>query len=566
MYFLGLTSGNHDSSAALVKDGELIAAAQEERFDRRKHSAAFPKQAVRFCLENAGISLAELTGVGFYWRPWASLYAKAFWLLKYFPYSLGLFKEGMNPHNFLKMQLIDEELKRSFGCSRTIPVRFYDHHLTHAASAFFLSPFERAAILTMDGSGEYLACGFYLGQGKSIKKCGGLPFPNSLGYLYSAVTEYLGFEKNEGEGTVMGLAAYGKPAYAEAFRKIVRLNPNSHHHPYDIDWRFFSFALGESRWYSSRLCQLLGPPREKNEEITKRHQDIAASLQLMLEEAVLALAFWLHRHTGQESLCLAGGLALNCAVNGRLLLEGPFKNIFIQPAANDAGCSLGAALLPAFAGLPESRRAPLSDVYFGPAYSDEKCLRAIKIARLKYQYCSQPSVEAARLLALGKVIGWFQGRMEFGPRALGNRSIIADPSKPEMKNIVNAKVKFREPFRPFAPAILLEDRERFLRDSTPSPYMLLAFKVKPEMANLIPATVHLDGTARVQTVSHQQNPLFYDLIVEFRKLTGLGAVLNTSFNLKGEPIVCSPEDAISTFQRSQMDCLFIGRYLVKRIQ
>jgi len=563
MYYLGLTSGNHDSAAALVQGGRVVAAAQEERFDRQKHSAAFPEQAVRYCLEQAGITMADVSGVGFYWRPVLSLQAKAWWLVRYFPRSLGLLQNGLNPRNFVKALTIEKELGARFR-QRVAPVRHHDHHLTHAASAFLPSPFERAAILTMDGSGESLATGFHVGEGAKIRRCGGVPFPHSLGHLYSAVTEYLGFAKNDAEGTVMSLAAYGAPCFRGAFAKILRITPGSHPRAYQVDWRYFSFALGDRQWYSAELQRLLGPPRPPGAAITRRHMDIAASLQLVLEEAVLSLAAGLCRHTGQEALCLAGGLALNCVANGRLLREGGIGNIFIQPAANDAGCSVGAALLSAFADAPGTRREPLSDAYLGPGYTDDDCLRAINAERLHCRRHPRPARAAARLLAQGCVIGWFQGRMEFGPRALGNRSILADPRRPEMGCRVNQRVKFRETFRPFSPSVLCEEGDALFEQYVPSPYMLFAFRTKPGVAARMPAVVHVDGTARAQTVRRSENSLFYDLIAEFRERTGLGAVLNTSFNLKGEPLVCTPRDAINTFRRSQMDHLFLGPYCISK--
>jgi carbamoyltransferase len=442
-------------------------------------------------------------------------------------------------------------------------VLFIRHHLSHAASAFLASPFEEAAIFTADGVGEWATMSLGVGKGKEIRIFKEIHFPHSLGLLYTAVTTYLGFEALRGEGKVMGLAAYGEPCYVNKFKEMVTVKPDS---SFMIDQRFFGFNKG-SRMYSHRLIRTLGKDRKLQDKIEQRHCDIAASLQKFTEDTLITIARNLYNDTKIDKLCLAGGLFLNCVVNSKILENTPFKEIFIQPAAGDSGGALGVASYIYHSILKNERNYMMSDAYLGPDFSTNQMKRALSNNGVNFKEFNDEDLfkYIAEKISQNKIVGWFQGRMEFGPRALGNRSILANPCNPRMKDLLNEKVKKRESFRPYAPAVLEEEVSEFFKAKQFSPFMLLAANVKEDKKAVIPAVTHIDGTARVQTVSKNINPKLWQLIKEFENITGVPVIINTSFNLRGEPIVCTPEDAIDVFRRSQMDCLVLGNYVAERI-
>lgn len=440
---------------------------------------------------------------------------------------------------------------------------FIKHHLAHAASSFLVSPFEEAAILTADGVGEWATTSRGFGKGNRIHIQKEIHFPDSLGLLYTAITTYLGFQALEGEGIVMGLAAYGEPVYIDKLKEIVTVRPDG---SFRLDQRFFGFFNEGSRMYTPRFVKTFGSPRSPGEKIEKRHQDMAASLQKLTEEIVIQMARDLQTETKMEKLCLAGGLFLNCVANHKLLEETPFKEVFVQPAAGDCGGALGAAAYVYYDFLGNERNYVMTDAALGPEFSEEQIKRILRREGLDFQRMEYPVLAPyiAGKIARGEIIGWFQGKMEFGPRALGNRSILADPRNPGMKDLLNSKVKHRESFRPYAPLVLEEKAVEYFELKNLSPFMLLAPKVKADKRSLIPSATHVDGTARVQTVNKDTHPKLWRLIKEFEAITGIPSILNTSFNLKGEPIVCSPEDAIAGFLKSDMDCLVMENIVVER--
>lgn len=555
MYILGLNSYGHDSSVCLLKDGVPVFAACEERFNRQKHYRGFPELALRHCLREADISFEEIEYIGNFTNP-ACLFPYG----KHFTTMLGLSQLYLLPQKILefgKSKVRPRSIELKVGNKR---IYFIDHHLTHAASSFFVSGFEEAAILSVDSAGETVSTLMAKGSNNNIEVIKEIDLPHSLGILYTAVTEYLGFRPMSDEGKVMGLAPYGEPSYYDAFKKIIDFRPDG---DYRLDMSYFSTSLDpEATKYSERFVAVFGPPRELESEITKGHEDIASSLQLVLEEGFLHLANYLHQVTGLKNLCLAGGVALNSVANARLLKETPFEEIFVQPAASDAGCALGAAYYIYHALLKKPRKFVMKNDFLGPAYQDEKIRRTLKRSGLAYEQREDIFKIGARLLSEGKIIGWFCGRMEFGPRALGARSILADPRGKEMKDKLNFKVKHREGFRPFAPSVLEERVEDWFELDYPSPFMLLVYDVLPRVREKVPAITHVDGTGRVQTVNKETNPKYYHLIKEFENLTGIPLILNTSFNVRGEPIVCSPQDAVNCFKKTGMDYLIIEDYLV----
>jgi carbamoyltransferase len=437
------------------------------------------------------------------------------------------------------------------------------HHLAHAASSFFLSPYHEAAVLVVDGLGELTSTSIGHGEGGKIRLLNEQFFPHSLGLLYSLVTDYLGFEANSDEYKVMGLASYGKPAFYESFSNFVQLTADG---MFRLNLEYFNPGFRGPNYLGEKFYKTFGPVRQRGEAVTERHADIAASLQKCLEEAVFHIANHLHNLTGQKQLCLAGGVALNCSMNGKLIERTPFKQVFIQPAANDPGTAIGAAYYVYHQTLGHRRDFQMTHAYLGPEYSNEEIKKALDLAKQMYAFFEEPELlkYAAKLLAEGKIVGWFQGRMEWGPRALGNRSILADPTRSDMKDIINYYVKHREEFRPFAPAVVEERAKEFFEVSEPSPFMLFACRVKEEAKNKIPAVTHIDGTARVQTISRDVNARFYNLIVEFERLRGVPVLLNTSFNIMGEPIVCTPRDAVRCFAACGMDALVIGNFLLEK--
>lgn len=567
MYILGLTTLG-DSAATLIRDGEIVAAVEEERFSRVKHHSGFPYHAIQYCLDEAGIKMAEVAHVALYWKPWV-LRHKALQALKSAVISRDMFKARVDRgvkqvgESYLGMFRHPARLRRHFGPSK-FRFHFLEHHLCHAASAFYVSPFERAAILTMDGTGEDTTTMFSQGEGGNIRPLKRIKLPHSLGQFYSAVTNFLGFDMFGGdEWKVMGLAAYGKPEYYDFFAgRVLTRNGN---YDFNLNIRVLDHHLAKHYQFSDEIIKSLGPPRQPDEDLTERHQDIAASAQKVLEDTVLYLLKGLHEQTGEENLCLAGGCAFNSVMNGRIMAESPFQRFFVQPAAGDAGCSLGAALLVQHKLLKQPRGFRMEHAYYGPSFSSAACAEALRQAGLRFE--TWPDAEllprVARLLADGAIIGWFQGRMEFGPRALGNRSFIADPRRDDMRDLLNKKVKLREWFRPLAPSMLEEVSGQIFGKPHNDPFMITVLSVVEEQRERIPAVVHVDGTARPQTVSQKTNPRYWQLIREFEKLTGVPILLNTSFNIQ-EPIVCRPEDAIKTFQSASFDALVLEDHLVLR--
>ncbi|MFB0515886.1 MAG: SxtJ family membrane protein [Candidatus Neomarinimicrobiota bacterium] len=576
---LGISAFYHDSAACLIQDGKITAAAQEERFSRIKHDYTFPRHAIAYCLEEGGIDAGDLTYVAFYDKPWIKFERLLETYLTYAPVGIHSFLKAMPL--WLKQKLwMSDLIGRELGYDGEII--FPEHHQSHAASTFLASPFERSAIITADGVGEWTTTSWGTGSGNRVDLRYELRFPHSLGLLYSAFTYYTGFKVNSDEYKVMGLAPYGEPSYAQQILdELLDLREDG---SFRINMEYFNFAKGLTMT-SRRFHRLFGgPPREAGEPLTVKDMDLARSVQVVTEEIMLRMARHVKRQTGESHLCLAGGVALNSVANGKILREGIYDKVWIQPAAGDAGGALGAALVVwnhvldqprQIDGIEDQQRGS----YLGPSYSVaeiEKWLQEERIPHERHDARTIPQM-AADLIAQGKVVGWFSGRMEFGPRALGNRSILGAPRNPQMQSIINQKIKFRESFRPFAPSCLLEDTEDYFDLKEPSPYMLLVTSVKEsrrrpltdderdltglDLLNVhrsdIPAVTHVDYSARVQTVHHQDNPRFYALIQAFKAITGYGIVINTSFNVRGEPIVCTPQEAYQCFMRTEMDALFL---------
>jgi len=555
---LGLSCHYHDSAACLMQDGRITASAQEERFVRRKNASDLPLQAINYCLQAGNITALDLDAAVFYEKPFLKLARVFTGHLRSFPRSFGGFRRSM-PHWLQDRLSVPITLREELGFSGQ--TYFIKHHLSHAASAFFPSPFEEAAILTADAVGEWTTASRGTGRGSRIRIDDEMRFPDSLGLFYTAVTTYLGFEAHEGEGTVMGLAAYGRPSFLDRLRRIVPMRPDG---SFTLDKSYFDF-YGDRRLYTPRFVAEFGPERLPGSPLEDRHRDMAASLQALTEEVVLAMARDLHERSRMENLCLAGGVFLNCVANQRLLDESGFKAVFIQPAAGDAGGALGAAAFVSHSlwGKPRPGRM---DPYLGPDFKPGEIRRALALAGLQGRQLPEDELcrTTARLISEAKVVGWLQGRMEIGPRALGNRTILGDPRNPKIKDLINEKVKHREEFRPFAPAVLAEAAGEYFHMNAPSPFMLLAPRVREEKKSVVPAVTHADGTARVQTVVEEHNPRFYRLIRAFRDLTGVPIVINTSFNRRGEPLVCSPDEAIAVFQSTQMDALVLGDTVVQK--
>jgi carbamoyltransferase len=560
MYVLGLTTMG-EAAAALLWNGELVHAAEEERFSRKKHHVGFPFESIASCLASAGIGLADVDHIAHYWRPWM-LGHRIGHTLPILLRSPQLFharaRRGAQQigGHYRRMFQLRSILTEAFG-KNAGAIHYVEHHLGHAASAYYASPFERAAILTLDGAGESTTTMLSLGEGNRIRVLERIKLPHSLGQFYSAATNFLGFDMFAGdEYKVMGMAAYGEPRFYPFLReRVLRTNGGP---DFKLDITYLDHHLAKHRVYSEKIQEIFGPPRRPDEEIEERHYDVAASVQRVLEETALHLAHELHRITGEKRLCLAGGVALNSVMNGRIVREGPFEEVFIQPAANDAGGALGSALYVQHHRFNEPRRYRMTNAYLGPSFSPERCRTAVRSAGLPFESLDRGEIpgRAADALASGRILAWFQGRMEWGPRALGHRSFLADPRNPRTKDILNDRIKQREPFRPFAPSMLEEAVPRYFGASLTSPYMLLVASVLPTRRSEIPAVLHVDGTARPQTVSRSEEPLYWDLIREFEKRTGVPVVLNTSFNIQ-EPIVCTPEEAVSTFLRSDVDSLVL---------
>jgi len=553
MNILGISCFYHDSAACLIKDGVVAAAASEERFNRRKNSPVFPINAVNFCLQEGGIGLYDVDYIGFYEKPFLKFHRVILSHLRSYPFSFKNFLDTV-PSWLQERLIMPLVFKREMGYEGKS--LFIKHHLSHAASSFLVSPFEEAAILTADGVGEWATMSCGAGRRNKIEISKEMRFPDSLGLVYTAVTTYLGFEALEGEGKVMGLAGYGKPVYLDKFYDMVAVKSDG---SYRVNPQYFGFNKG-SRMYTKKFVRAFGRERKPETELTERHYDIAASLQRLTEDMLINIANRLYEETKIDKLCMAGGLALNCVANGRILQESPFRDIFIQPAAGDSGGALGAASFIHHCLLGNARKYVFKDAYLGPGFSGQEMKRALLNNGIAFEELDDLQLfkYVAGLIAENKIIGWFQGRMEFGPRALGNRSILANPCNPGMKELLNARVKNREAFRPYAPVVLEGRAEEFFTGKQFSEFMLLAVKVRDEKKTVIPAVTHVDATARVQVAREETNPRLCSLIREFEKLTGVPVLINTSFNLRGEPIVCSPQDAINSFRKSNMDCLVLG--------
>lgn len=558
VYILGITCFIHDSSAALIKDNSVVAACEEERFIREKHTHKFPHNAINFCLDKAGISINQVDAIAFYMKPSLGIKKRIPYIIDNFPKSI--FFGGKHQRVWWNMVFLRAYLFRYFGF-RLYKIFFMEHVLTHAASAYYPSPFSEAAILSIEGCGEWSTT--FLGKATDLKieRIKEISYPNSLGFVYGAVTQYLGFRAWNGEGKVMGLAPYGKPVYAKQFEKMIKLEPDG---SFSLDLSYFTFQIGKLTWFSERFVDEFGPARKPQSEFNDVHKNLAASLQQRIEQVALHIVEYLYEKTKLPNLCLAGGVALNSSMNGKLLEKSSFKNIFVQPAANDAGCSIGGPLYLAFNNYNMKSKKAWNNCYFGPEFNNETIYDSLKSAGLEPRKSDDVAIETAAYLAKGKLIGWFQGAMEYGPRALGHRSILTDPRNSEMKDILNSKVKFREAFRPFAPSVLEEFAKDYFQLKQISPYMLFISPVKDDKQKLVPAIVHTDGTARPQTINKNQDQLYWKLINEFYKLTGIPVLLNTSFNIRGEPIVNHPKEAIHCFIKTGLDILVIGPYIVEK--
>lgn len=591
MYILGISCYYHDAAAALLHDGVLVAAAEEERFSRVKHDYGYPKNAIQFCLDQAGLEGKDLDYVVFFEKPFRKFDRILMTTLQTYPQSWKVFRESMISWMTEKLW-VGTTLQTGLGISKD-KVLFCEHHLSHAASAYLCSPFDEAAILTVDGVGEWITTTCGVGRGNDIRITKQIEFPHSIGLLYSAFTAFLGFEVNEGEYKVMGMAPYGVPRYVDKVWKLVQQNADG---SFSLDMDYFCFHHSTDQTYSQKFVTLFGEPRQTKlqfftkgtgfpkyfgtppgnyEELCQLNQhyaDIAASIQKVTEELLLGMAKNLQRETGLKRLCIAGGVGLNSVANTRILNETAFEELFVQPAAGDGGGALGAALWASNTLFGKPRNFTMQHAYWGRSNSDTEIgdfLRQNQIPFRQFENEDELLDRVVERLMSGKVIGWSQGRFEWGPRALGSRSIIADARNPEMKDIVNAKIKFREPYRPFAPSVLAESAEKYFdlshaQSHHPARYMLYVVPVKESQRSTLPAITHVDGTGRLQTVFRDHSPRYYRLIERFGQATGVPVILNTSFNLRGEPIVNTPANAFSTFSKSEMDNLVLENFLVEK--
>jgi len=613
MIILGINAYHGDAAAAIVRDGRLIAAAEEERFNRVKHCAGFPEESIRYCLRAAGIGIDEVDHIGISRDPSAHLHKKVLYAATKAAKQLkgegargkrgdvlaldvddpvsgelagqqsngnghGILNQIRNRlSNAARVRDLPAELSKALEVSRSeLRATFHsiEHHRAHLASSFFVSPFERAALLSIDGFGDFISTMWAKGEGNSIEVLGQVEYPHSTGIVYTATTQFLGFPHYGDEGKVMGLAPYGQPRFIEEFRDIIRtgdhgqfrLNLDYFRHTsegVDMTWDRGSPVIG--RIFSNEYERSFGPPRAKGAALTDREEDIAASLQLRLEEVAFHVLNHLHEETGLSDLGLSGGVAYNSVMNGKILQQTPFRRVFVQPAAGDSGTAIGVCYQIWNSVLGQPRNEVMEGAYTGPEFSDEEIKRELQISNLRFQILEHNELtqQAARDIAAGAVVGWFQGRMEFGPRALGNRSIVVDPRRADMKDILNERIKKREPFRPFAPSILAEHVGEYFEQTHPAPTMLMVYRIKPERRAEIPAVTHVDGSGRLQTVSRDVNPRYYQLIEDFHKLTGVPIVLNTSFN-ENEPIVCTPREAIDCFLKTKMDVLYLGNHCIRK--
>jgi carbamoyltransferase len=591
VYILGVSCYFHDAAAVLLKDGVLVAAAEEERFSRIKHDYGFPARAIKFCLDQEGLKGEDLDYVVFFEKPFRKLDRILMMALATYPKSYKVFRESMITWMTDKLW-VGNKLQTEIGIPKD-KILFSEHHLSHAASAFLCSPFEEAAVLTVDGVGEWTTAAWGIGRGTEVKLQKQIDFPHSLGLLYSAFTAFLGFEVNEGEYKVMGMAPYGVPRYVDKVWKMIKQNPDG---SFALDMDYFCFHHSTYKTYSEKFETLFGAPRPPKSlffteetgfpqyfgappsnihelsKINQHYADIAASIQKVTEEVLLNITRYLRQTTGMTRLCMAGGVALNSVANTRILMESGFEELYIQPAAGDGGGALGAALWAYNTVLGKPRNFTMQHAYWGRQNSDGEVRDFLQQNNIPHIQCANEDQLLDRVveqLVDGKVVGWSQGRFEWGPRALGARSIIADPRNPNMKDIVNAKIKFREPYRPFAPSVLAESAEKYfdLPNATkhcPARYMQFVVPVREKEHATLPAITHVDGTGRLQTVFKSESPRYYNLIERFGQATGVPVILNTSFNLKGEPIVNTPANAFNTFSKSEMDALVLGNFIIDK--
>ncbi len=569
MYILGISCFYHDSSAALIKDGELICAAQEERFTRKKHDITFPINSINFCLKKAGITSKELDYIAFYEKPILKFERMLYQHLQFFPKSYKVFLSNISSWFNEKLRInriIRKKLKYKKG------ILFIEHHMAHASN-FLISPFKKAAILTVDGVGEWTTTAYGFGQGNDISLLKEIKFPHSLGLLYSTITAYLGFSVNNSEYKVMGLAPYGNMnkktnPYYEKLKRIMEIKEDG---SYRLDMSYFVYNY-KNKMPSKRLCILLeGPIRKSKDELTQRHKDIAAALQLITEEVIMKILNFIHGEIKSDNLIIGGGVGLNSVCNGKILKNTPFKKIWIQPDPGDGGTSVGAAFYAYNSLLGKPREYILRNASLGPEYSQEEIKNFLVKNKINYrELASEKELlrHVSKLIFEDNVIGWFHGGMEWGPRALGNRSILSNPANPKMQEILNLKVKHREKFRPFAPVVCEEDANKYFECDKPIPeptdFMLMVYPVKKQWRKKIPAVTHVDGSGRLQTIRKEQNPRYYNLIKEFKKLSGIPILINTSFNIRGEPIVCTPSDAYRCMMGTGIDYLILENFIIKR--
>ena len=570
MYVLGISCFYHDSSAALLRDGKIVAAAQEERFTRKKHDISFPKNSIDYCLKSQNITINDIDYIGFYEKPFLKFERLLYQHLECFPKSYKTFIGNLSSWLTEKLRVV-KIIKKQTGYRKD--VLFIEHHLAHAASSFLISPFKKAAILTVDGVGEWTTTAYGFGKENKIKLLKELTFPSSLGLLYSAITAYLGFSVNNSEYKVMGLSPYGnmdreKNPYYKKLRQVLDLKEDG---SFRFDMSYFTYHF-KNRMPSKKLCNLLdGPIRTSESQIEQRHKDIAAALQLVFEDAMLKLLNHVYKETKCKKIVIAGGVALNSVFNGKIMSNTPFKKIWVQPDPGDGGTSVGIASYIYHTILGNKRRYVLSDAYLGPEFSTAEIRTFMDQNNIKYsEFKDDKNIirETARLIIKNNVVGWFQGRMEWGPRALGARSILSNPCNPEMKEILNLKVKHREKFRPFAPVVCEDDALKYFKCDKPVPlptdFMLMVYPIRKRYQSIIPSVTHVDGSGRLQTIRRHQNRLYYDLIKEFGKISGVPILINTSFNIRGEPIACTPYDAYKCMMGTGIDYLIMGKFLIKR--
>jgi len=572
MYILGLSFYYHDGSAALIHDGKVVAAGEEERFSRLKHDPGFPEKAIAFCLKTAGITIDQVDYVVFYEKPFVKFERLLLTAFSTFPRSAKVFRESML--TWLQKKLwVRSMMLEKLGIPKS-KLLFADHHMSHAAAAFFCSPFDEAAVLTLDGAGEWTTSTMGVGKGTKLSVIKEMRFPHSVGLLYSAFTAYCGFEVNEGEYKLMGMAPYGEPKYVDRIMKMIRINDDG---SLWQDMKYFAYHWSATHSFTPAFEEVMGrparDPKHEDKSLDPFYCDVAMSIQKVTETIMIKMAQHLHETTGLSKLCMAGGVALNSVANAKIVNETGMKELYVMPAAGDDGCCVGAALWAYHHVLGKPRVGPLEHAYLGSEYSDAQVLEFLKKNDVKHTYIKDDETFFNRVsddLIAGKVAGWFRGRFEFGPRALGARSIIADSRSTQMKELVNAKIKFREAFRPFAPSVLAERADEYFElpkgtgEPWPARFMLYVVPVRPEKRDVIPAITHVDGSGRLQTVMKQFNPAYHRVIELFGKKTGVPVILNTSFNLKGEPIVETPAQAFNTFSRSEMDVLYLGNYIIEK--